>query len=260
MLKSFNPKLSDWTGKKVWIIGASSGIGAALAKQMLAQGAEVALSARSTSALQNTASNHPNAWVLPLDATEPQEWEAAHRKLQTHWPSSAYWVVFCAATYRPEHSWELESTATQQTLQTNLASVYYGLEAVLPDLLNRQDGGLVIVASVAGYIGLPNATVYGPSKAALINLAELLYSELHPRGLGVYLVNPGFVKTRLTDRNDFPMPALQSPQQAAQAILHGMAKGEFEISFPKRFTRWLQLLRYLPQRLRFAIIARTIKP
>lgn len=260
MLTALNPKLNNWTGKKVWIIGASSGIGAALAKALLAQGASVALSARSEDALQTVAANHPQAFVLAFDATDPAQWTGAHARLHSHWGEQEYWLVFCAAVYRPEHSWQLESASTHQTLQTNLASVYYGLEVSLGGMLKRQRGGLVLVASVAGYVGLPNACVYGPSKAALINLAELLYVELRPRGLGVYLVNPGFVKTRLTDRNDFRMPALQSPEQAAQAILHGMARGQFEISFPKRFTWWLRLLQYLPQRLRFAILARTIKP
>lgn len=260
MFASLNPKLQHWQGKKVWIIGASSGIGAALARELLRQGAELALSARSEAGLQETAQGHANAILLPMDATQSYEWREAHARLQTHWGDSPYWVVFCAAVYRPEHSWELDSSNTQKTLQTNLASVYFGLEAVMPDLLQRQSGGLVLVASVAGYMGLPNATVYGPSKAALINLAELLYAELHPRGLGVYLVNPGFVKTRLTARNDFPMPALQSPEQAASAIVAGLARGQFEISFPKRFTWWLQLIRHLPQRWRFAIISNTTKP
>lgn len=260
MLSSLNPRITHWAGRKVWVVGASSGIGAALAKQLLAQGAELALSARSLPGLRTTAEEHPETLLLPMDASRPDEWKRCHAELISQWQDSAYWVVFCAASYRPQHSWELEGQYTKQTLLTNLGSVYYGLEAVLPDLLARGDGGLLIMASVAGYVGLPNAAVYGPSKAALINLAELLYSELHPRGLGVYLINPGFVQTPLTARNDFPMPALQTPEQAATAILRGIARGRFEISFPKRFTGWLQLLKILPHRLRFAIISHTVKP
>lgn len=260
MFNSLNPKITQWQGQKFWIIGASSGIGAALAKELLSKGAELALSARSEAGLVETASGHDNAIILPMDATQTHEWKQAHRLLKSRWGDSPYVLVFCTAVYRPEHCWDLDSAATDKTLQTNLASVYYGLEAVLPDMLTSQSGGLVLVASVAGYMGLPNATVYGPSKAALINLAELLYAELHPRGLGVYLVNPGFVKTRLTARNDFPMPALQSPEQAAKAIVAGLARGQFEISFPKRFTWWLKLIKYLPQRWRFAIIISATKP
>lgn len=259
MLASLNPQLAQWTDKKIWIIGASSGIGAALAKALLAKGADVAISARTQTSLVNVASAHPKAFVLPFDATEPEQWSAARAKLAEHWSGSAYWVIFCAATYRPEHVWDVQAEWTRQTLQTNLGSVYFGVQTCLGDLLAKRSGGFVIVASVAGYVGLPRAAVYGPTKAALINLAQLMYVELHGRGLGVYLVNPGFVKTRLTERNDFTMPALQTPEQAANAILKGMAKGEFEISFPKRFTWWLKLLQLLPYRMQFAILARTLK-
>ena len=108
---------------------------------------------------------------------------------------------------------------------------------------------------MAGYLGMPNASVYGPSKAALINLAELLYLDLHPRGLDVYLINPGFVQTPLTAKNDFAMPALQTPQAAAQAIHRGLSRGTFEIHFPKRFTWLVKMARLLPYRLRFAMMA-----
>ena len=104
--------------------------------------------------------------------------------------------MFCAAHYEPERAWEVRTAAARSTIEVNLVSVYCGLETVLPAMLERHGGGVAIVASVAGYLGLPNASVYGPTKAALINLAELLYADLHPRGIGVYLVNPGFVKTR----------------------------------------------------------------
>lgn len=260
MFKPLNPRMTHWAGRKVWIIGASSGIGAALAQALLEQGAQVALSARSHSGLQASAGTYPQALVLPLEATDPAAWQDCHDRLLHHWGSAADCVIFCAASYRPERSWELEPHQTRQTLETNVASIYHGLQQVLPNLLQQGHGGLVILASVAGYLGLPGATVYGPSKAALINLAELLYCELRPRGLGVYLVNPGFVRTRLTARNTFAMPALQTPQQAAQAILTGMARGRFEISFPRRFTGWLRLLQYLPYRWRFAILARALKP
>jgi short-subunit dehydrogenase len=112
---------------------------------------------------------------------------------------------------------------------------------------------------VAGYFGLPNASVYGPSKAALINLAELLYVDLRPRGISVYLINPGFVQTPLTAKNEFTMPALQTPQAAARAIRDGIASGRFEIHFPRRFTLALKLLRWLPYRLRFPLISRLVR-
>lgn len=126
-------------------------------------------------------------------------------------------------------------------------------------MLGRSAGGIAIIASVAGWIGLPKASVYGPSKAALINLAEILYSDLHPRGLDVYLINPGFVNTQLTAQNDFDMPALQTPDEAASAILRGIAAGRFEIHFPRRFTLLIKLLRLLPYRIRFALIGQLVK-
>lgn len=168
-------------------------------------------------------------------------------------------VIFCAAEYRPLRPWEVTADEARRTIDINLGSVYYGLAAVLPSMLSRHAGSLVLLASVAGYMGLPNATIYGPTKAALINLAELLYAELHPRGLGVYLVNPGFVKTRLTARNDFSMPALQTAEDAAASILSGLARGRFEIAFPSRFTRVMRLASMLPYRLRLALLQRLMK-
>jgi short-subunit dehydrogenase len=165
-------------------------------------------------------------------------------------------VVFCAAQYRPEHSWEVDPELASQTLEINLGSVYAGLAQVLPAMIARGSGGIALVASVAGYMGLPQASVYGPSKAALINLAEILYSDLHARGINVYLINPGFVDTGLTKKNSFTMPALQTPQQAASAILSGFSAGKFEIHFPKKFTRALKLVRLLPYRWRFFLFRR----
>ena len=165
-------------------------------------------------------------------------------------------IVFCAADYRPEQSWQLQHEHVRQTLDTNLAGVYFGLETILPDLMARQSGGIVLVASVAGYIGLPGACVYGPGKAALINLAELLHAELRQHHLGVYLVNPGFVSTRLTALNDFSMPAIISPDDAAAFIVRGLERGRFEIHFPRRFTLWIKLIAMLPYRLRLPLLRR----
>ena len=128
------------------------------------------------------------------------------------------------------------------------------LATVRPDL--RPGGGIAFVASVAGYRGLPKALCYGPGKAALIHLAECLYLDLAPRGIGVWVINPGFVQTRLTAQNDFSMPALQTPEQAALAVLDGFRTGHFEIHFPKRFTRLLKLLSLLPYRWYFPLIRR----
>ena len=140
--------------------------------------------------------------------------------------------------------------------QVNYVGALYMLDAVLPVLLGQGSGHISLVSSVAGYRGLPNSLAYGPTKAALINLAQTLYLDLQPSGLGVSVVNPGFVETPLTAQNEFKMPALISPEEAAREILAGWAAGEFEIHFPKRFSRFLKLLGLLGDGLYFKAIRR----
>jgi len=253
-----NRPIDDWRGKRLWIVGASSGIGASIASQALSAGAKVILSARRSERLHSLAGGSPNALAIAFDVLSEHAWNDAYSEICQHF-GGVDLVVFCAAEYRPERIWEVTPSGSKRTLGINLGSLYAGLAAVLPDMLERGAGGIAIVASVAGWIGLPKASVYGPSKAALINLAEILYSDLHPRGLDVYLINPGFVDTQLTARNDFRMPALQTPENAAAAILRGIAAGRFEIHFPRRFTLLVKLLRMLPYRLRFALIGQLVK-
>ncbi len=144
-------------------------------------------------------------------------------------------------------------------LDINYLGALHVLDAVLPHLLARGQGHLSLVASVAGYRGLPNSLAYGPTKAALINLAETLYADLRPRGLGVSLVNPGFVETPLTAQNRFPMPGLITPEQAAWAMVQGWQRGRFELHFPKRFTLWMKLWQWLPYRLYLPLVTRIAK-
>ena len=250
-----NPRLRDWHGKRVWLVGASSGIGAALARDLLSKGAWVAVSARRAGALLAVVEGHPKGVVLTMDVRQPQDWTATHDALCEAWQGVDL-VVFCAADYRSLSPWELDAREAHDTIETNVCGVYYGLSAVLPAMRSRRSGGIAIVASVAGYVGLPNATLYGPSKAALINLAELLYAELHAHGLGVYLINPGFVKSRLTARNAFRMPALITPEAAAKAIVAGLERGRFEIAFPQRFTRVVRLVSLLPYRFSLGLLQR----
>jgi short-subunit dehydrogenase len=258
MFKPMNQPIAEWAGQRIWLIGASSGIGAALAQQALAAGAIVTSSARRLPQLQALAADHANAHVVAFDVLNQSEWLPAYQQVCAAMGEPDL-VLFCAADYHPERVWDVSAARAERTLRVNLHSMYCALEVVLPAMLARGRGGIGVIASVAGYMGLPNASVYGPSKAALINLTEILYSDLHPRGLNVYLINPGFVKTELTAKNDFTMPALQTPQQAAQLIWQGIAAGEFEIHFPRRFTRLLKLMQLLPYRLRFALFERFLK-
>lgn len=247
-----NPPITDWRGRRVWIIGASSGIGAALAHLLIGRGARLAVSARRPEALARVAAGGETL-VLPLDVTDTAALEAARQRIVEAWGGIDV-VAFVAGTYAPLRAWELTPERIRPMLATNLAATMNGVATVLPTLLAQGAGALVIVASVAGYRGLPMAAAYGATKAALINFAETLYLDLAPRGLGVFLVAPGFVATPLTAGNPFPMPALITPGEAAGEIVAGMAAGRFEIHFPRRFTRWLKLARLLPYRWYFALV------
>jgi NAD(P)-dependent dehydrogenase (short-subunit alcohol dehydrogenase family) len=254
---SLNPKLQDWHGKTVWLVGASTGIGAALAEALAAAGARVAVSARGADKLQAFAADHAGALAAPADVLDPEQMQdAAAQVLQAFGRLDL--VCYCAGAYTPmraDEGFDLASASFQW--QTNYQGALHLLDAVLPALLKQGSGHLSLVSSVAGFRGLPKALGYGPAKAALINLAEILYLDLQPRGIGVSVIKPGFVATPMTAQNDFSMPALQTPAQAAAAILQGWAAGEFEIHFPKRFTRFVKLLKYLPHRLYFAMVRRT---
>ena len=253
-LSPFNPPLVDWRGRSVWLVGASSGIGMACAKALHAQGAKVCVSARQAPLLQAFADQHPGSMALPLDVTDAAAVKAAAQ--QVHAAQGLDVVVYCAGVYQPQRATEYNLASMEQHMAVNYHGALYVLDAVLPLLLPTGRGHLSLVSSVAGYRGLPQSLAYGPSKAALTHLAEALYLDLHDSGIGVSVVNPGFVETPLTAQNQFTMPALISSEQAAQHMLQGWRDGLFEIHFPKRFTRWLQLLRILPYRWYFSLVRR----
>ncbi len=255
-----NPRISDWNGKKVWLIGASSGIGAALAKELGARGAILALSARRAEPLNALLSSSPNgSLALPLDVTDKQSLDLATEHLLNRW-SEVDLVVWLAGTYQPMRASTFNYERARLTVDANVMGPINGLSSLLTPMLTKRCAGIAFVSSVAGYRGLPRSLIYGPTKAALTNLAESLYLDLHPRGVGVWVVNPGFVETPLTEQNDFKMPALMTPEEAANEMISGFASGRFEIHFPKRFTRFLKLLRTLPYWLYFAAVKRATGP
>lgn len=261
---SLNPRLRDWQGKQVWLVGASSGIGLACAAQLYELGATVHVSARNAQALADWVAAHPaldaqgqpRAVAWPLDVGEAQALRSAAAAITQR--GALDLVVYCVGYYLPVDARDYRLQEMLRHEQVNYVGALYLLDAVLPHLQQQaargQGGHLSLISSVAGFRGLPRSLAYGPTKAALINLAEALYLDLSPQGLGVSVVNPGFVETPLTAQNKFNMPALITPEKAARAMLAGWARGDFELHFPKRFTRWLKFMRLLPYRLYFPLV------
>lgn len=246
-----NPKITDWRDRRVWLVGASSGIGAELAKQLAGMGARVAVSGRNVGKLK--ALEIYGILALPCDATDARKLEFARSRLIERW-GGVDLVIYLAGDYVPMRADSFDLTVAEHVVEVNFAAAMRLFATVSPDL--HAGGGIAFVASVAGYRGLPKAIAYGPGKAALIHFAECLHLDLAPAGIGVWVVNPGFVATQLTAKNDFDMPALMTPEAAAAEMIKGFRRGRFEIHFPKRFTRVMKLLALLPYRWYFPIIRR----
>jgi len=226
----------------IWIIGASEGIGAALAREWAERGAQLVLSARSRSSLEDLAASLGSEHVaLPLDVVDRASIDSAAARIAGIGPLDR--VVHLAALYDPGKIAELNPETAARIVSTNLTGSFH-IAQVAPSLL-RDGGQLALCGSVAGYIGLPQGQIYSATKAGVINLAESLRAELAGR-IDVRLISPGFVDTRLTRRNDFHMPAMISPEDAARAIITGLNKRRFEVHFPRRLTWGLKLLSALP--------------
>jgi short-subunit dehydrogenase len=247
-----NPLLDDWHGKSVWLVGASTGIGRATAHALYSRGAKVIVSARNQQALDAFASEHPGSTVLAMDAADPGAVKSAAQTILAAGPLDL--VLYCAGYYKEQRATQFDLEQMLRHNQVNYVGALYVLDAVLPHFLARKTGHISLVSSVAGYRGLPQSLAYGPTKAALINLAETLYLDLQDSHIGVSLICPGFVETPLTAQNKFSMPGLIKPEQAANEILRGWAKGEFEIHFPKRFTLLMKALALLPAAIYFPLI------
>jgi NAD(P)-dependent dehydrogenase (short-subunit alcohol dehydrogenase family) len=249
---ALNQPITDWHGKVVWIIGAGSGIGLSLALQLQQKGARIWASGRDAGKL--TRFNH----VLALDATDALAIRTGFAQLMQS-EGKLDMLIYCAGHYEPLSVFEHTPEKVQQHLATNYLGAAYAVHAVLHSFKAQGFGHICLVASVAGYRGLPRALAYGSSKAALQHMGEVLYLELKGLGLGVSVVNPGFVKTPLTAKNDFPMPFIMDADQAAQRLVRGLEKGQFEIAFPRRFAFLLKLLQMMPHRLYFYLAGFTVK-
>ena len=252
--------MNHFIDKKIWVIGASSGIGEACAKALLAKGAKIALSSRRVERLNQIAATGEigQTLVIPLDVTNDTQFKDAYNSILDIWGRIDL-LLFVSGMYVPLRADQFDIKIAGQTIDANLLGPMRAVALVLPEMLKAKSGHIAIVGSVAGYSGLPKALAYGPSKAAIINFCENLYYDLLPTGVSVHMISPGFVATEATAQNDFEMPALISAEEAAQEILNGIEKGEFDIHFPKRFSRFLKFLRILPYPIYFWIVRRFVK-
>lgn len=252
--------INSFVDQRIWVIGASSGIGEACAKAFISAGAKVALSSRRAERLGAlAASGVPGqTLVLPLDVTQQEQLTLAYQDILEAWGGLDL-LLFVSGVYTPLRADNFDFDVAQQTIDANLLGPMRAVAAVLPEMLQSHSGHIAIVGSVAGYSGLPKALAYGPSKAGIINFCETLYYDLLPQGVSVHMISPGFVATEATAQNDFEMPALITAEEAAKEILAGLQAGQFDIHFPKRFSGFLKFLRILPYPLYFWIVRRFVK-
>lgn len=254
ILEPLNPQMLSWQGRRVWLVGASTGIGRAVAAALHAKGARVCISARRAQALDEFVAAHPGAIALKLDASDAGQVRAAADELLGNGPLDL--VVYCAGHFKEQGAADFDLHEMLRHLDVNYAGALNVLDATLPALRRQGHGHISLMGSVAGWRGLPRSLAYGPTKAALINLAEALYIELRAVRVGVSIVNPGFVDTPLTAQNRFHMPALIGPDEAGREVIAGWERGHFEIHFPRRFTWPMKLLAALPFRLYQALVRR----
>ena len=254
IFKPLNTPITQWQGKSVWLVGASSGIGQACAHALHAAGAKVCVSARQVPLLNDFVAAHPGSMAVPVDVTDGPALKAAAAQVQAQ--QGLDLVVFCAGYYKAQSAKAYDLAEMDRHWQVNYQGALLLLDAVLPLMLKQQSGHISLISSVAGYRGLPLGLAYAPTKAALTNLAESLYLDVQEQHVDVSVVCPGFVETPLTAQNNFQMPALITPEQAAHHMLQGWQQGVFEIHFPKRFSLFLKLLQMLPYRWYFALVRR----
>lgn len=245
-----------------WCTGAGKGIGRAAACNLARRGWRVAASARTTADLDRLVAEAGGDTgpirAFPLDVTDAAAVEAGVDAIEKACGPIRL-ALLNAGTHQPTPARDFDAGAVRMLMETNYFGVVNALAVLLPRLIARRSGHVAVVASVAGYRGLPSAAGYGASKAALINLCEALKPELDGCGVRLSLINPGFVRTPLTDRNPFPMPFLMEADDAADRLVSGLESGRFETTFPRRFTWGLKLLRCLPYALYFPLTRRLVR-
>ncbi|QPC87260.1 SDR family NAD(P)-dependent oxidoreductase [Mesorhizobium sp. NBSH29] len=241
-----------------WVTGAGTGIGRAVALKLARTGWRVAASARTKADLDAlSAEAGGNIVPVPLDVRDAEAVDTGFAEMEKTL-GSVDLVVLCAGIYRRDTARTLDPKEFEATVTTNLVGTANCLAAVMPAMMARKAGRIGVVGSVVGYVGLPGASAYGATKAALINLCQSLYPELMANGVQLSLISPGFVETPLTDKNDFPMPFMISAEEAANHIVKGLGSARFDIAFPWKMVVAMRLLAALPSRLLFAVTNRVL--
>ncbi|WP_306115976.1 MULTISPECIES: SDR family oxidoreductase [unclassified Roseovarius] len=230
-------------GKTYWIVGASEGLGRALAEQLDGLNARLVLSARTESRLTDLAAGLRDAKVVPMDVTDRTD---VARAVAEAGPVDG--MIYSVGAYEPLAAQEWEPETIERICETNYMGAMRVLGHLAPEFARRDYGHLVLIGSLAGFTGLPGATGYGSSKAALMHAGENLYADLRKTNVKVQLVNPGFIKTRLTEKNDFNMPFIVTPDKAASLTIAAMRKDRFQTSFPTMFSWFFRAGRFLPKR------------
>ena len=245
--------------KTIWITGGSTGIGKALALKFASMGWNVAISARREALLKEISENNNNIFSFPLDVTDKLKCKDVFREIQKKFESVDI-CFFSTGTWNPKKEKDIDVEQIEEVFKINFFGTLNCIKAVESYFKDRKNGTITIVSSIAGYRGLPNSTGYGPSKSALNNLAESLFFDFKRSNVRVCLVSPGFIKTPMTDKNDFKMPFLKTTDYAADKIYEGLInKNNFEIHFPKSLTITLKILSFLPSKIYFALVGKMTK-
>ena len=245
--------------KTIWITGGSTGIGKALAIRFANEGWNVAISARRENLLKELSDRYENISPFPLDVTDKENCKNIFNQVKEKFGEIDI-CFFSTVTWDPKKEKDIDVEQIENVFKINFFGTVNSIKAVEEYYKNRNEGTIAIVSSIAGYRGLPNSTGYGPSKSALNNLAESLYFDFGRHNVRVCLVSPGFIKTPMTDKNDFKMPFLKTPEFAADKIYDGLVnKKSFEIHFPKELTLTLKFFSILPYKLYFYLVKKLTK-
>ena len=244
--------------KKVWITGASSGIGKAVAEKFAKEGWKVAVSARRREILEDMA-NNDKIFSYPLDVTNQDQVNSTFEKIIEDF-GGLNLCIFSSGTYDPKNEKSIDVDKIKNVIDVNFMGVVNCVKSVEKNFKQKKSGQISIVSSIAGYRGLPNSSGYGPSKAALTNFAESIYFDFKKFNVNVSVISPGFIKTPLTDKNEFSMPFLETPEFAAKKIYNGLIRNNsFEIHFPKPLTLLLKFFRILPYKIYLFLVDKTVK-